>query len=1022
MRKTMMFMLTVLVLSVQSLLAQTKTLTGKVTDNNGAPLAGASVMEKGTNNGTFTGQDGTFSLSVSDKAKALVITAIGFATQELAISGTSFQVTLVAGSAQSLDEVVVVGYGTQVKKELTSVVSRVKGSDVQNMPVPDVSQALQGRAAGVFVESQNGKVGEGIKVRVRGATSINGSNEPLYVVDGVPLVGGIFGSATADLNFNDVESFEILKDASATAIYGSRAANGVVLITTKKGKNGKTKFTFNTQYGTQSPTNKRGFLNAAEYIEFFREAAVNTAKYHYNRAGNWLGFASEAAAIANMTAWMEGRFTRYSGYSNWRNLETNTNWEDLAFNDDARSSQVELNAQGGNDKTKFFISGSLQNQDGILVGNEFKRMGMRFNIDHQVNNWLKIGLNASLNKTVRNRVPLDNAFSTPMQIVALAPITPVRDQNGALYDRPVTTYYNPLIDFEEAKFKITGYRNQGNFFVESKIMKGLTLRNELGLDMVSQTEDRFWSSRTLAGAGIGGAARAQWLRNTRWITNNYLNYVNTFKEAHKIEAIAGVSFENRFDEYVYVEGENFADESIKTLAGAGTITAGESTQDENNLFSYFGRLNYAYKGKYLASASIRADADSRFGTNYKYGYFPSFSLGWILTEENFLNDVKWLSFLKLRGSYGVLGNNTGLGFYQSRSQYGPVTYGTSSGLTITNFGNDDLRWEKTASFDIGLDFGFFNNRLSGELNWYNKKTTDMLLAVPVPSPSGTTNVLGNIGEMENKGVEIVLNSVNVSNKYFKWTTSLNIARNKNKLTKLDGDQKEILPSDARFANALIIGQPIGVFYAPKYAGVDPANGDPLFYLPDGKSTTNVYGDAGKFIVGDPNPDWIGGITNTVTWKGLELNFLFQGVFGNQVQDGAGGFMSASGDWFDNQTRDQLKRWQKPGDITNVPEARINRYGDFESPSISTRYIYDATYVRLKNITLAYNVPQKLVNKAKLSSARVYVSGVNLLTFTDYPGWDPEVNTDYRVSNVNQGSDFYAAPQIKSFVFGITLGL
>lgn len=1022
MRKTMMLMLTVLVLSVQSLLAQNKTLTGKVTDNNGAPVAGASVMVKGTDNGTFTAQDGTFSLSVSDKAKALVITAIGFSTQELTISGTTFQVTLVAGSAQSLDEVVVVGYGTQVKKELTSVVSRVKGSEVQNMPVPDVSQALQGRAAGVFVESQNGKVGEGIKVRVRGATSINGSNEPLYVVDGVPLVGGIFGSATADLNFNDVESFEILKDASATAIYGSRAANGVVLITTKKGKNGKTKFTFNTQYGTQSPTNKRGFLNAAEYIEFFREAAVNTAKYHYNRAGNWLGFASEAAAIANMTAWMEGRFTRYSGYSNWRNLETNTNWEDLAFNDDARSSQVELNAQGGNDKTKFFISGSLQNQDGILVGNEFKRMGMRFNIDHQVNNWLKIGLNASLNKTVRNRVPLDNAFSTPMQIVALAPITPVRDLNGALYDRPVTTYYNPLIDFEEAKFKITGYRNQGNFFVESKIMKGLTLRNELGLDMVSQTEDRFWSSRTLAGAGIGGAARAQWLRNTRWITNNYLNYINTFNDAHKIEAVAGISFENRFDEYVYVEGENFADESIKTLAGAGTITAGESTQDENNLFSYFGRVNYAYKGKYLASASVRADADSRFGTNYKYGYFPSFSLGWILTEENFLNDVKWLSFLKLRGSYGVLGNNTGLGFYQSRSQYGPVTYGTSSGLTITNFGNDDLRWEKTASLDIGLDFGFFNNRLSGELNWYNKKTTDMLLAVPVPSPSGTTNVLGNIGEMENKGVEIVLNSVNVSNKNFKWTTSLNIARNKNKLTKLDGDQKEILPSDARFANALIIGQPIGVFYAPKYAGVDPANGDPLFYLPDGKSTTNVYGDAGKFIVGDPNPDWIGGITNTVTWKGLELNFLFQGVFGNQVQDGAGGFMSASGDWFDNQTRDQLNRWQKPGDVTNVPEARINRYGDFESPSISTRYIYDASYVRLKNITLAYNVPQKLVNKAKLSSARVYVSGVNLLTFTDYPGWDPEVNTDYRVSNVNQGSDFYAAPQIKSFVFGITLGL
>lgn len=1002
--------------------AQQREITGKVTDANGSPLAGVSVKVKGTNNGTYTEEDGTYKLNLPKGLGTLVFSYIGYEDQEVDVKSDKVNLSLTQ-TAKNLNEVVVVGYGTTVKKELTSVVSRVKGSEVQNMPVPNLSQAIQGRAAGVFVESQNGKVGEGIKVRVRGATSINGSNEPLYVVDGVPLTGGTFGSATADINFNDVESFEILKDAAATAIYGSRAANGVILVTTKRGKSGKTKFTFNTQYGTQSPTAKRGFLNAAEFIEFYREAAVNTAKYHYNRAGNWIGFASEAAAIANMTTWIEGRFRRYSGFNDdWKTLKVNTNWEDLAFNDDAKSNQIELNAQGGNDKTKFFISGSLQNQDGILVGNEFKRLGIRFNIDHQVNNWLKLGLNATNNKTVRNRVPLDNAFSTPMQIVALAPITPVRDANGVLYDRPITTYYNPLIDFEDAIFKINGYRTQGNIYAESRIMQGLTLRNELGLDMVNQSEDRFWSSRTLAGAGIGGNARAQWLRNTRWVTNNYLNYINTFKDVHKIDATLGISFENRYDEYVYVEGENFADETIKTLAGAGTITAGESTQDENNLFSYFGRLNYGFKGKYLASVSFRADADSRFGTNYKYGYFPSFSLGWILTEEKFLSDVKWLSFLKLRGSYGVLGNNTGLGFYSARSQYGPVTYGTSSGLSITNFGNDDLRWEKTASVDLGLDFGFFNNRLTGEFNWYNKKTTDMLLAVPVPSPSGTTSVLGNIGEMENKGVEIVLNSVNIAGKHLRWSTSLNLARNKNKLTKLDGEQTEILPSDARFANALIIGQPIGVFYAPRFAGADPANGDPIYYKQDGKTTTNAYDQAGKFVVGDPNPDWIGGINNSVSWKGIELNFLFQGVFGNQVQDGAGGFMSASGDWFDNQTRDQLNRWRKPGDITQVPEARINRWGDFESPSISTRYIYDADYIRLKNVTLAYNIPQKFVNKAKLSSARIYLSGVNLLTFTDYPGWDPEVNTDYRVSNVNQGSDFYAAPQIKSFVFGITLGL
>ena len=1022
MRKLKLLLLASIALLTQSAWAQNQQVTGKVTDGNGAPLPGVSIKVKGSNTGTFSGNDGTYAVSLPKGLNTLIFSYIGFEDQEVDVKGNTANISL-NQFAKSLNEVVVTGYGTQVKRDLTGTIVRVKGAEVQNMPVPNLSQALQGRAAGVFVEAQNGKVGEGIKVRVRGATSINGSNEPLYVVDGIPLVGGIFGSASADINFNDVESFDILKDASATAIYGSRASNGVILITTKRGKNGKTKFTLNTQYGTQKPTNKREFFNATEFLEYFREAAVNTAKYHYNRAGNWRGFASEAAAITNMTTWMEGRFTRYSGYSDWRTIQTNTDWQELAFNDDANSSQIELNAQGGNDKTKFFISGSVNDQDGILIANKFRRLGLRFNLDNQVNNWLKIGFNASLTKTERDRVPDDNAFSTPLQIVALAPITPVRHNvTGALYDRPTTTYYNPLIEVEDASNKVNGYRNQGNIYLESRITSGLTLRNELGLDMVNQNEDRFWGSRTLAGAGIGGSARAQWLRNTRWITNNYFNYITNIKDAHKIDATLGMSYENRYDEYSFVGGQNFADETIKTLAGAGTINAGSTTVNENNLVSYFGRVNYGFKRKYLASISARSDGDSRFGSNYKYGFFPAASLGWIASEESFLQNIKWLSFLKLRGSYGVLGNNSGLGFYSSRSQYGPVTYGTSSGLRINSFGNDDLRWEKTATVDIGFEFGIFNNRVTGEFSWYNKKTSDMLLAVPTPSPSGTTSVLGNIGEMENKGIEFILNTVNVKGKDLGWTTSLNIARNKNKLTKLDGEQQQILPNDARYANALLIGQPIGIFYGVKFAGADPANGDPLFYNQDDKTTTNQYDQAGKFIVGDPNPDWIGGITNTVTWKGLELNFLFQGVFGNQVQDGGGGFMSASADWFDNQTRDQLKRWKAVGDITNVPQARINRFGDFDSPSMSTRYIYDATYVRLKNVTFAFNVPQKWASKAKLSNARIYLSGVNLLTFTDYPGWDPEVNTDYRAGNVNQGSDFYAAPQIKSLVFGLTIGL
>ena len=1007
----------------QIAIAQNKTVTGNVTDSkDGSPIVGASIVAKGTKTGTISGVDGFFSLSVPANTKNLLITGVGLEDQDVEIVGSSVQVSMKANETRNLDEVIVVGFGSKIKRDITSVISRVKGSEVQNMPVADLSQTLQGRAAGVFVEAQNGKIGEGIKIRVRGASSLNGSNEPLYVVDGVPIVGGVYGSATSDINFNDVESFDILKDASASAIYGSRAANGVVIITTKRGKAGKTKFTLNTQYGQQSPTNKREFLNAQEYIDYLLEAATNSGKYHYNRAGNTRGFANEAAAVTSMVNFVKGRFTRYSGYSDWTKLETNTNWQDQAFNDNANSGLIELSAQGGNEKNKYYVSGSINKQDGILIANKFKRMSLRFNMDNQLNDWLKMGVNMSLGKTERQRVSDDNAFNTPMQLVALAPITPIRNLAGELYNTPTTTYYNGLLDVEYAQNHANGYRNQGLVFTESRIAKGLTLRNELGLDMVNQSDERFWGSKTDGGAGIGGFAWAQWFRNTRWTTNNFLNYVTSFKDVHKLDITAGMSFENRYDEYSYVEGQNFADESIQTLAGAGTISGGTTTQEKNNLLSYFARANYSYNRKYLLAITARIDADSRFGSNYKYGTFPSVSAGWIVSEENFMKSVNWLSFLKIRGSYGIVGNNTGIGFYSAKAQYGSVKYGTSpGGLGINNFGNDDLRWEKVATTDIGFEFGLFKNRISAEFSWYNKKTTDMLLAVPTPSPSGTTSVLGNIGEMENKGIELSLNTTNIAGKNLKWTTNINIARNKNRVLKLDGEQKEILPTNSRYANAVIIGQPLGVFYGVKFAGADPANGDPIYYNQDNKTTTNVYDAAGKFIIGDPNPDWIGGINNTFTYKGLELSVLFQGVFGNQVQDGGGGFMSANGDWFDNQTRDQLKRWQKPGDITDVPQARLNRWGDFDSPQISSRYVYDASYVRLKNLTLAYNLPANIANKLKISNARFYVSGVNLHTFTKYPGWDPEVNTDYRSGNVNQGSDFYAAPQIKSIVVGLTIG-
>lgn len=1007
-----------------------KTVTGKVTDaSTGSALSGVTVSIKGTSTATSTDLDGSFRIQVPNENAVLVISYVGYLSKEVAAKGESVNVTLESG-ASDLNEVVVVGYGTSIKKELTGAIGKVKGAEVRNMPVPNLNQALQGRMAGVYVEAQNGKVGEGIMVRIRGAGSINSSNQPLYVVDGIPLAGGAIGSSTADINFNDVESFEVLKDAAASAIYGSRAANGVVMITTKRGKSGKTQFNFGAQYGTNEPTGKRGFLNAEEYINLLRQAGRGAAEYHMrpDGGGNWFGFSNLDGAYTYFNNIVNARLDRYSGWRpfrggiDWRTGQVDTPWEDLAFQD-ANTGQLEFSAQGGNDKTRFFVAGSLNNQDGILVGNKFQRMGIRANLDHQVNSWLKFGLTSNFSKITRDRVPDDNAFSTPMQIVALAPITPVRDSLGQLFDRPVTTYYNPLIEIEQSTRRTYGFRTQGSVFADVRIMPGLNFHTDLGMDQIIQNQENWWGPRTLVGTATplgAGVASSYWFRNTRWMNNNYLNYVKEFGEKHKIDATAGFAYENLEENETYTEGQDFPDISLRTVASTAVKSDGDGRKAENNLYSYFGRLNYVFDGKILVSGSVRNDADSRFGTNYKNGTFWSASLGYILSEEKFMQGIDFISFLKPRASYGTSGNNSGIGFYRARTQYGSVTYGTAAGLTVANFGNDDLRWEENLQFDVGLDFGFFNNRITGEFDYYNKLTTNMLLNVPVTSVSGTTAVLGNIGEMRNRGVEFTLNTVNIAKKNFRWSTSFNITRNRNSVEKLDGEQKEILPNDSRFGNAIIIGKPLGVFYMPKFLGANPDNGDPQYMGKDGRPTRE-YDDAEKMIVGDPNPDFFAGLTNTFNFKGFEFSFLFQGVFGHQIQDGGGGFMSAGFDWFDNQTRDQLNAWKQKGDVTMVPQARLNWLGDFPTPSISSRYVYDADFIRLRNLTLAYTVPQKLISKIGLGSARVYVTGVNLLTITDYPGWDPEVNTDYRASNVNLGSDFYAAPQIKSWAFGINIG-
>ena len=1001
-----------LFLFTNSILAQDQ-VTGKVIDaSTKSPVPGASVIIKGTNIGTTTQTDGSFSITLPANNKVLVVTSIGYSEQEITVRGNTVQVELVSEAGKSLNEVIVTGYGTKIKRDLTGNIARVKGAEVASMPVPNFNQALQGRAAGVFVEANNGKVGEGVKVRIRGAGSISASNDPLYVIDGVPInTDELTGNALADINFNDIETFDILKDASAAAIYGSRAAGGVVLITTKKGRAGRTNLNVNMQYGTNKPTHYRGFLNAQEYVDLIREAAVNADRI------NGINSLDPAQYPGSDLQFVENRLTRYSGYSDWKTLQTNTDWEKLAFNDDATTKMIDVTASGGSDKTRFYISGGFNDQDGILILNNFERISTRINLEHDASDRVKLGFNLSLARTVANRNNLDNAFQTPMQLTALAPITPPRDLNGVYYDRPTATYYNGLIETEDSKYNSTTYRNIGNVYLNYRIIKDLTFRTEFGADIQTQNDELFRGSRTLTGLSTNGYGQSDWFRNVTINTNNYFNYIKTIRN-HDIDATLGMSYQKFSANFTRVFGEDFPVNALQRLASAGRITGGTSTLSESAILSYFARANYKFKDRYLLSISGRVDGSSRFGKENKYGFFPAASAGWVLSEERFMNESKHISFLKLRASYGLTGNDAGFGDFAQLGLWGAAKYNGLSGLVPTQLANPELKWEKSEQLDIGIDFGLFNNRLTGEIDYYVRNTKDLIYNVPVVGTTGFATQTVNIGEMQNKGFEFVLNSSNISIGDFKWNSSLNVSKNKNKITKLDGEQTIIPGNDGRFLNSLLVGESIGVFYGPKFAGADPANGDALYYLEDGKATTNDYNAAGNFVVGDPNPDWIAGLTNTFTYKGIELSALFQGVFGNQIMNGAGGFMSASFDWFDNQTRDQLNRWRKAGDITQVPELRFAMGNGIGA---SSRYVEDGSYVRLKNITLAYNLPSKLLSKIKMRSARIYVTGVNLATFTDYTGWDPEVNTDYRAGNRNQGSDFYAAPQIKSLVFGINLG-
>lgn len=714
-----------------------------------------------------------------------------------------------------------------------------------------------------------------------------------------------------------------------------------------------------------------------------------------------------------------------------------TDWQDEAFQY-APISQYDLNFSGGNDKTTFYMGGQFLDQKGILVRNAFKRYSGRLNLDHKLNNWLNFGVNLNFVRSLNQRISNDNAFSTPLQIVALSPITPVIDpRTGKLSGAsdparasnpggPNTNYplyYNPLLSVDGADYNTTVNRSLGNLYAQVQIMDGLTFRSEFGMDQLNQNEEAYYGPVTERNNGYprgGGFTSDDQILNIT--TNSFFRYAKLIGDDHNIDAIGGMSFQEQRSANSTGTAEGFPSEAYKKLASAATKSDASSSATRFSFISYFARANYKYKDRYLLAVSGRYDASSRFGRNKQWGFFPAVSAGWIVSEENFLKNSRTISFLKLKASYGLTGNAE-IGNFASLGLWsGDGAYGGIPGQRPTQLANPDLKWENTASVDVGFEIGFLNNRVSAEVDVYARYTRDLLLNRPVPGTTGFTTQLANVGKLENKGIEFTINSDNIVTRDFRWSTSINFGLNRNKITDMD-DQELGTNSENRARE----GEALGVFVAREFAGADPANGDALYVKntkkADGtldKATTSNYNETAEIVIGNPNPDFIYGIRNTVNYKGFDFEVLLQGVQGNDIFNSGGIYMSASGsNGFDNQTRDQLAAWQKPGDITMVPEARQFFPNGLES---SSRYISNGSYLRVKAVTLGFNLPKSVINKLKIERARFYVRGQNLFTITDYKGWDPEVNADAFATNINQGLDFYSAPQVRSLIFGINIGL
>nr|WKN35690.1 SusC/RagA family TonB-linked outer membrane protein [Tunicatimonas sp. TK19036] len=991
-------------------------------------LPGVNILIKGTTRGTTTDVEGKYRINVPEDA-VLIFSYLGYLTEEVEVGDQTTINVSMAPDVSSLSEVVVVGYGAQSKRELTSAITSIDAEQIKEMPVVGIDQSIQGRAPGVVVINNTGEPGGGITMRIRGTTSIGSGSDPLFVVDGVPIdnaqtsnvnVGQARVNGISQINPSDIESIEILKDAAATAIYGARASNGVVLITTKRGEEGVSEISFDAYTGLSQVTSRYDVLGASDFATLANEGM---------------------AQIDEPPVYSQDFIN---------NPTTDTDWQDELFRT-AHIYNANLSARGGNKTTGYMISGGYLNQEGTIVDTRFQRYSLRANVDHKVNDFVKLGITFFTSYTDQDRVKNDGSpdsgdasnynhiYGTPALSTALvkSPTVPVLASNGYYSIDPLQgSFGNPVRQALDISINNNVRRTLPSVFANISFTDNLMLTSRFSADIRSENEEWFNppNPNQLEGTSDGeGQTSRRTYDLLLWTLDNYLTYDLEVGSESSFTALVGTSSQRSQFERSFVLVSGLETANIPTFNAGTEFDVVDSEMQAWSLASFFTRLNYTLKGRYLFNVNARYDGSSRFGKNNRFGFFPSAAVGWRISDEPFMQDVAPISDLKIRASYGVTGNQE-IGNYASRALLnlgGGTNFGNnytgSTGATFASLASNDLTWEETTQLDIGLDASLLNDRLSITTDYYIKTTDKLLFQVPLPLQSGFANIQDNVGKLENRGFEFSFNSVNIRNNDFYWTTNFNIATNQNKILELLDDEDVLVGSNTTGYSIARVGEEISFYLYEREKYVNPETG--ILELVDQNGDEAINEDD-LVIAGSPFPDFFGGITNYVSYKNFDMSVFFQYSYGNKVYNltrrymelmnvGGRNVISANTTQkaFDN-------RWQNPGDVTEYPRPNYDQENNDYNLS-HDGWLEDGSYLRLKTLTLGYNLGESVAERIGFNRARVYFTTNNLLTFTKYTGYDPEVDhftgaNGGQNSGLRKGYDNGTYPQAKSYVIGVSL--